>query len=56
MKLKSKYGSRRAGEYPPIEDQLDMLWHGMDKNPETRVEPFYTKLKQVKDANPKPKI
>lgn len=43
---------RRA--YPPLGDQMDMLWHAMDDNVMPRVEPFYSQIKAVKDANPKP--
>ena len=53
MILKSKYRNRRASEYPEISDQLDMLWHGMNNNPEKRIEPFYSAIKKVKDSHPK---
>jgi hypothetical protein len=43
---------RRA--YPSLGDQMDMLWHAMDANVMPRVEPFYSQIKAVKDANPKP--
>ena len=51
--LKSKYGSRRVEEYPTLEEQLDMLWHGMDKNPDKRVEPWYSLIRGIKEKNPK---
>lgn len=53
MKLKSKYGSRRAGEYPSLAEQLDMLWHGMNNSPELRIEPWFSIIKGIKDRNPK---
>lgn len=54
--LKKPYRELRQKSYPSIEDQLDALWHGMDKDAETRVEPFYSMLKEVKDSIPKDKI
>ena len=45
---------KRKFLYPPIEDQLDMLWHGMNNNTEIRIEPFYSAIKQIKDSHPKP--
>ena len=53
IKLPDKYRERR--EYPAIEEQLDYLWHGMNSDESKRVEPFYSLIKGVKDANPKPK-
>ena len=44
-------GLRRA-VYPSIEDQLDMLWHGMNDDPSKRIEPFYSAIKAVKDQFP----
>ena len=44
--------------YPSIGDQLDMLWHAVDTGDWTaakvKTTEFYTALKAVKDANPKP--
>lgn len=53
LKLKSKYRSRRKEEYPALEEQLDMLWHGMHNNPESRIEPWYSKIKEIKDKHKK---
>lgn len=44
-------GLRRA-VYPSVEDQLDMLWHGMNRDPSKRIEPFYSAIKAVKDQFP----
>jgi len=48
----------RKGAYPSIGDQLDMLWHAVDTGDWTaakvKTTEFYTALKAVKDANPKP--
>lgn len=48
------YASRRAAEYPPVEDQLDALWHAMDRSEIPRVPGFYDLIKAVKDRYPKP--
>ena len=49
---------KRQAEYPSIGDQLDMLWHAIDTGDWTptkvKTTEFYTALKAVKDANPKP--
>ena len=47
--------NRRSG-YPPIGDQLDMLFHAIDEDEtlKTQFAAFYTALKEVKDDNPKP--
>ena len=54
----NQYKLDRATEYPPIGDQLDMLWHAIDVGDWTpakvKTTEFYTALKTVKDANPKP--
>ena len=52
------YKRARAAAYPLIGDQLDMLWHAVDTGDWTaakvKTTEFYTALKAVKDANPKP--
>ena len=52
------YTQKRQEEYPSIGDQLDMLWHAIDTGDWTaakvKTTSFYTELKAVKDANPKP--
>ncbi|MPS58899.1 MAG: hypothetical protein E2594_17275 [Pseudomonas sp.] len=55
MKIKhaSDYVSRRVGEYPSIQDQLDALWHAMDSGQLPKAEPFYSQIKAVKDTYPK---
>ena len=54
----STYAQKRASGYPSIGDQLDMLWHAVDTGDWTaakvKTTSFYTELKAVKDANPKP--
>lgn len=44
----------RARAYPPVEEQLDMLWKAMDANKTPRSEPFYSTIKAVKDKHKKP--
>ena len=46
----------RYQAYPPVREQLDMLWHAMDDNQIPKVEPFYSALKAVKDQYPKPNV
>ena len=52
------YARNRAPLYPTIGDQLDLLWHAIDTGDWTaakvKTTDFYTKLKKVKDDNPKP--
>ena len=52
------YARAREAAYPSIGDQLDMLWHAIDVGDWTaakvKTTEFYTALKAVKDANPKP--
>jgi hypothetical protein len=47
------YVADRLRAYPKIGDQLDMLWHAMDLDNLTKVEPFYSTIKSVKDTYPK---
>ena len=53
-----EYARDRAPLYPAIGDQLDLLWHAIDTGDWTaakvKTTDFYTKLKKVKDDNPKP--
>ena len=48
------YTYARGREYPEIKEQLDMLWHAIDGDALDKTSDFYTKLKKVKDDNPKP--
>ena len=49
-----EYQRVRSTQYPSIADQLDMLWHAMDTGALPKVDSFYSAIKAVKDANPKP--
>ena len=51
----SNYAQQRRNAYPPIGDQLDMLWHTIDKDIllQKRYFDFYQTIKQVKVKYPK---
>ena len=51
----SKYAEQRRNAYPEIGDQLDMLWHSIDQNPELQMKyfDFYQAIKSVKVKYPK---
>ena len=51
----SNYAQQRRNAYPPIGDQLDMLWHSIDQNPKLKSEyfDFYETIKAVKVKYPK---
>ena len=48
------YKNARISAYPLIGDQLDMLFHAIDKSKLDKTSDFYKALKKVKDDNPKP--
>tara|TARA_A100001388_G_scaffold273997_1_gene256848 strand:- start:588 stop:869 length:282 start_codon:yes stop_codon:yes gene_type:complete len=54
-KKQAPYINQRKNAYPPIGDQLDMLWHSIDQNPKLKSEyfDFYETLKAVKVKYPK---
>ena len=51
----SNYAQQRRNAYPEIGDQLDMLWHSIDQNPELQMKyfNFYQAIKSVKVKYPK---
>ena len=51
----SQYAEQRRNAYPPIGDQLDMLWHTIDKDEKLQGKyfDFYQTLKTVKVKFPK---
>jgi hypothetical protein len=53
MKLPTFYRSNRANEYPDLGEQLDALWHAMDRGDLPKVPEFYDPIKEVKDRHPK---
>ncbi len=54
-KIEAPYINQRRNAYPEIGDQLDMLWHTMDKDMElqNKFYDFYQTIKKVKVAYPK---
>ena len=51
----SQYAEQRRNAYPPVGDQLDMLWHTIDKDEKLQGKyfDFYQTLKTVKVKFPK---
>jgi hypothetical protein len=51
----SQYAEQRRNAYPPIGDQLDMLWHSIDQDPQLKSKyfDFYEAIKAVKVKYPK---
>ena len=51
----SNYAEQRRNAYPEIGDQLDMLWHSIDKDPQLKSKyfDFYETIKAVKVKYPK---
>lgn len=47
------YSEERRGDYKPIGEQLDQLWHAMDIGVLPMVPAFYDPIKAVKDKYPK---
>lgn len=47
------HAERRNSDYPPIVDQLDMLWHAMHNGEIPKSSEFYDAIKKVKDKHPK---
>jgi hypothetical protein len=51
----SQYVQQRRNAYPAIGDQLDMLWHSIDQDPQLKSKyfDFYEAIKAVKVKYPK---
>tara|TARA_B100000963_G_scaffold315440_1_gene294568 strand:+ start:832 stop:1104 length:273 start_codon:yes stop_codon:yes gene_type:complete len=54
-KEQAPYINQRKNAYPPIGDQLDMLWHSIDQDPalKTKYFHFYEAIKAIKVKYPK---
>ena len=52
--IATQYQRDRMPEYPDKGEQLDMLWHAIDEGTLDKTSDFYTEIKSVKDAHPKP--
>jgi hypothetical protein len=53
IKHREDYRKLRKAEYPALAEQLDMLWHAMNTGQIVKSEPFYSKIKAIKDRFPK---
>jgi hypothetical protein len=55
IKEQPPYIKQRRNAYPEIGDQLDMLWHSIDKDPQLKSKyfDFYEAIKAVKVKYPK---
>lgn len=53
VELPHTYDENRATEYPPLEDQLDMLYHAMDAGEIPKATQWYNTIRTIKDNNPK---
>lgn len=51
---KTRYVMDRIAAYPPIGEQLDMLFKAMDAGEMAKDNDFYRAIKAVKDRYPKP--
>lgn len=47
------YRDAREDLYPSLQEQMDMLWHSMDTDQIPKAEPFYSTIKNIKQAYPK---
>ncbi len=54
ISLRQEYKNTRKQKYPPIEEQIDMLWHSIDEGKLDKESDFYKAIKTVKDEFPKP--
>lgn len=55
MKIRhhADHAELRRSSYPPIEEQLDALWHAMDRGQLPKVDGFYDRIRSVKDQFPR---
>ena len=55
IKEQAPYINQRKNAYPAIGDQLDMLWHSIDQDPQLKSKyfDFYEAIKAVKVKYPK---
>lgn len=53
QKPQPNYKDAREDLYPSVAEQMDMLWHSMDTGQIPKAEPFYTTIKNIKQAYPK---
>lgn len=57
MKIKHTpdHAPLRQAAYPNLAEQLDALWHAMDRGEMPKVQGFYDRIKEVKERYPKAK-
>lgn len=48
-----EYQKARKSAYPDMGEQLDAIWHAMDKGVLPKIEPMYSDILAVKQAHPK---
>jgi len=53
LNIQRHYTDLRRESYPLVSDQLDALWHAMERGDLPKIPEFYDPIKQVKDDNPK---
>ena len=51
--VKRPYADLRTEQYPLIGDQLDALWHAMERGDLPKVPEFYDPIEEVKLMHPK---
>lgn len=51
---KNRCIKKRVKGYGPISNQLDKLWHAIDRGIDLKESDFYLDIKKIKDHNPKP--
>lgn len=54
LRFPPTYATERQEAYPPVTEQLDLLWHAMDAGTTMPIEPWFSTIKSIKDAYPKP--
>ena len=50
----NNYARKRVNSYDSVEEQLDKLYHDIDAGKLDKTGTWFTSVKAVKDANPKP--
>lgn len=53
LKAALTYRELRYGSYPDVAEQLDMIWHGMNKGEIPKIDSFYNSIKEIKERYPK---
>jgi hypothetical protein len=48
-----QYTRDRMKEYPPVAEQLDMIWHSVNNGLDLKNSPWFTTIKTIKEKFPK---